>query len=207
MTTLPITTAQRAALSKERPIIFSAQTVRAILAGTKTQTRRLVTLAEFDRSSTAGYDWDFRDRRGRWNSYATKDLVAAKCPYGVVGERLWVRETWTHDAADLDECRAAHEDQIGGLGYGPYYKATEVSPDTLLWRSPLFMPRWASRISLEIVSVRVERLHAISESDAQAEGIESRAGFAGAWDTINAKRAPWSSNPWVWVVEFQRSAT
>jgi len=85
---------------------------------------------------------------------------------------MWVRETWTHDAPDLETCRAAYEDASPGIGYGPYYRATEVAQDTLKWRPAIFMPRWASRITLEIAKVRVQRLQEISDDDARAEGVD-----------------------------------
>jgi hypothetical protein len=86
-----------------------------------------------------------------------------KCRHGVVGDQLWVRETWSHDACSVP-------------GFGPYYKAdykaAEVAPATLRWISPLFMPRWASRITLELTDVRVQRVQQISDDDAKAEGVE-----------------------------------
>lgn len=98
---------------------------------------------------------------------------AVKSPYGQPGDRLWVREAWAHDAPDLETARTRHEDVMGGgVTYGPYYRATEGEPDTLRWRPSIHMPRWASRIILEVTGVRVERLQAISEADALAEGIE-----------------------------------
>jgi len=212
---------------KERPILFSDPMVKALLAGAKTQTRRVVKLRDFGPTtpSGAGWDWDLRDRRGRWNSFTTTQFVASKCnPYGVVGDRLWVREAWSHDAPDLDACRAAHEDAMSGMDYGPYYRATECAPDTLRWRPSIHMPRWASRITLEITEVRVQRLQEISEEDARAEGIpfgemqdaiingepgrvaffNARDAFAYAWNAINGKRAAWASNPWVWAISFRR---
>lgn len=220
---------------KERPTLFSAPMVKAILEGKKTQTRRVVKLREFQRTETRGYDWTFRDRRALWNDYTTDRLVTSKHnPYGAPGDKLWVREAWSHDAPDLDACRSAL-DCCSIPGYGPYYRATEVAPDTLRWISPLFMPRWASRITLEITDVRVQRLQEISEDDARAEGVEPytpphghispeqrvpgpgfdrcrlgdqphRLPFADLWDRINGKHAPWGSNPWVWCVSFRRIA-
>ncbi len=181
---------------KERPILMSAPMVRAILEGRKTQTRRVYKPREVD---------NVEDPHGA--------LFAFPTPYGSPGDRLWVRETWSHDAHDLDTCRAAHEDASPGIGYGPYYRSTEVAPDTLRWKPSIFMPRWASRITLEVTEVRVQRLQEISEDDAKAEGCEpsGSAGFATArglyaalWDSINGARAPWPSNPWVWAITFRR---
>lgn len=228
---------------RERPIIFSAPMVRAILDGRKTQTRRLITpqpsheqhhewrgklIYEGEhrlwcwRQHTYDNIWDFGD------SSHDRRRMAACCPNGTPGDRLWVRESWSHDGPDLNSVRAAHEDASPDLGYGPYYRATEVSPDTLRWISPLFMPRWASRITLEITDVRVQQLQEISEEDARAEGCTGRdpepvaeggtiyawrgrssapcprAHFLTLWDAINGKRCPWSSNPWVWAISFRK---
>lgn len=187
---------------RERPILFSSPMVRAILAGTKTQTRRLVTPQPVDgdtiqRESSPGQTFivgRLRDSENAWR--------VLPCPYGVPGDRLWVRETFrmgygsgmAHYRADEDECAG-----------GP-------------WTPSIHMPRFASRISLEVTSVRVERLQAISEEDAIGEGARfgcpdcadlcghetSLAAFVDLWDSINGKRAPWSSDPWVWVLGFRR---
>jgi hypothetical protein len=210
---------------------MTAESVRAILAGAKFQTRRLIEMREFGPSDTVGYDWTFRDRRALWNDYTTKRLLESKWCRFHVGDRLWVKEAWSHDAQDLDACRAAYEDAGGGIGFGPYYRATEVGPDTLRWISPLFMPRWASRLTLEVTEVRVQRLQEIGEQDARAEGVrelplqegepgawwtydvtagaalhgrDPTAAYRKGWDRINGKRAPWASNPWVWAITFQR---
>lgn len=206
---------------KERPILFSAPMVRAILAGTKLQTRRAAKGVNF--VSSGGAPLNFTD----------DDIKAVPCPYGQPGDRLWVREAWSHDAESLDHCRASAEDAMGGGAYGPYYRATEVAPDTLSWKPSIHMPRWASRIMLEITGVRIERLQDISKADALAEGVEAwRAGWDektaataflhgtqartktndGAiaqrlyyllWEQINGPGS-WDVNPWVWVVEFKR---
>lgn len=196
---------------KTRPIIFSAPMVRAILSGTKTQTRRVI--ASRYLSAIA------RGRDGQID-----DLLSAppphRCPYGWPGERLWVRETW-QDTRDI------------APDGGWVYRATDPDWDTMdgwTWRPAIHMPKAASRITLEIVSVRVERLQDISEEDARAEGVTlpecdylgercgngtgfgcprhgddaHRREFARLWESINGKRAPWASNPWVWVIEFRR---
>jgi hypothetical protein len=188
---------------KERPILFSGPMVRALLDGSKTQTRRIA--KEFaGRTDLDAILRRFPHQNG--------------CPYGKPGDRLWVREAWSHDARTLEECRAAYEDALAGgtfAGgtYGPYYRATETAPETLRWRPSIHMPRWASRILLEIVSVRVERLQDISEADAIAEGCKNslhlpggrfaNENFAHLWWSINGDGA-WEVNPWVWVVEFRR---
>jgi len=157
---------------KERPIIFSAPMVRAILDGRKTQTRRVVTFNASHRVQLAHKNWHIED----------PDAILA-CPYGVPGDRLWVRETWR--GGDI-------------ICYGPHYHADEEWHKNAGWKSPMCMPRWASRITLEITDVRVQRLQDISEEDAQAESAKE------FWDSIDGKSHPWSSNPWVWVVTFKR---
>ena len=129
------------------------------------------------------------------------------CPYGVPGDRLWVRETFYSNGMCKNTMSCHYRATYNGL----------FTPDTVPWKwtPSIFMPRWASRITLEITGVRVERVQDISEEDARAEGIpdEYRAGhriyyrprFKTLWDSINAKRGfGWDSNPWVWVVEFKR---
>ena len=142
----------------ERPILFSAPMVRAILDGRKTQTRRILNPQPIETLPRTD------DR--------LIDLLVRDSPYGATGDLLWVK-----------------------------------------WKPSIYMPRWASRITLEIVSVRVERLKSISEDDAQAEGAEvpmtcdvshsARNNFAQLWESINGPGS-WDANPWVWVVEFKR---
>lgn len=137
------------------------------------------------------------------------------------GIGLWVRETWATDAPSIEDCRRSHEDAMGGQ-YHPYYKATsnQFDIDSLRWRPSIHMPRWASRITLEITSIRVERLQDISEEDAKAEGVYASdkvvmkdnspcytSSFRELWTQINGidNPAAWERNPWVWVIEFKRS--
>lgn len=183
---------------KERPILFSGEMVRAILDGRKTQTRRVL---------TGDFDGDF-DRDGwplvTWPS--TGCLTRATPRYGGPGDRLWVRETWGVDAP-LDDVRRAYEDVTGGsLGASVYYRADRVHENTgLTWKPSIHMPRWASRIILEITNIRVERVQDISQTDVMAEGTQGKRSFANLWDSINAARGyGWDANPWVWVVEFRR---
>jgi uncharacterized protein YqfB (UPF0267 family) len=176
---------------RERPILFSGPMVKAILGGRKTITRRVLKLQDYD-----GGD-----------CYETKDGILrdilSLCPYGIPGDRLWVRETWA------DPCGKRL----------PVYRADEATAYlNVKWRPSIFMPRWASRITLEVTGVRVERLQDITEEDAQAEGVEARRSmkdgvapvvysyqdpFRIIWDSINGKKYPWSDNPWVWVIEFR----
>lgn len=176
---------------KERPILFSAPMVRAILSGAKTQTRRLVKPQPTSETAT----WGCVGGKG-FGFLFGGDFV--RCPYGTPGDRLWVRETW----AEIDTgfiYRASDEDHNPGQ----------------IWRPSIFMRRVATRIRLEVMGVRVERLKAITEADARAEGVggeyhcsmcreSPRREFQRLWDLINGKRAPWETNPWVWVVEFKR---
>lgn len=200
---------------KERPILFSAPMVRAILSDVKTQTRRVVSarhesLYECDGSAL------YRDVRHG-------DPVPVSCPYGSPGDVLWVRETWG----------LFDREAIGGeKGYGVAWRATHPSlddgaewidgpvdyPATIKasekWRPSIHMPRWVCRLRLRVTSVRAERLHDISEADARAEGVgplgvdeddyTHAAKFRALWDSINGKRFPWSSGPRVWAISFER---
>ena len=187
---------------KERPILFSAPMVRALLAGTKTQTRRVVKPLKGEEIDPAGiYDQH------------PGDLELARCPYGQPGDRLWVREAYFGNHY-LHPNEPADEREL-------HYRADgyeDFEGERITWRPSIHMPRWASRITLEIVSVRVERLHEISEEDAKAEGVEHykpehtvglppcsahRYAFEDLWRSINGHES-WSANPWVWVVEFKR---
>jgi len=201
---------------KERPILFSAPMVRAILEGRKTQTRRVVKLPE--RSSLRG-TWEpttiggedgnniiHDDQVAIWHT-GTGDVIC--CPYGIPGDRLWVRETWNrfeawqgfHYAADYE-----------GYGIGPDDDPDHVPDHAVRWKPSIHMPRFASRILLEVVSVRVERLQDISRGGAMAEGCpfpnmahgdDPRDWYRRLWDEINGPES-WNANPWVWVIEFRR---
>lgn len=182
---------------KERPILFSGPMVRAILEGRKTQTRRVKKPQPIDLG-------------------VIHIVGQIKCPYGQPGDRLWVRETFCPDWCDEVIYRA--DDPTGRAARDAGYSHEPK------WKPSIFMPRWASRIDLEVVGIRAERLQEISEDDALAEGCEPGGGacsgpmdpveydgytasdeFAALWDSINAKRGhSWESNPWVWVVEFKR---
>ena len=205
--------------TKERPILFSGESVRAILAGRKTQTRRVITPPVPTTFRLHCVD-DPRDTRGTYQfTELSADAVKANwagewapriCPYGQPGDRLWVRETFAV-FDDSDE---------GKIRRGYVYRADEgddCEPPPP-WRPSIFMPRSASRLTLEIVAVRVERVQEISEEDARAEGMgrvhptteilgEYRIGFREVWDSINAKRpgCAWKDNPWCWVIEFKRT--
>ena len=219
---------------KERPILFSAPMVRALLAGTKTQTRRIVKpqwpTDVVDVSERPALDHVLKcvvsGHSGEWEDEHSLDEVR-RCPYGQSGDQLWVKET--HQilnprtdavlpakpqpgvcvlAFAADE-RSRFETHSGHLFDGP-------------WRPSIFMPRWASRIQLEITGIRVERLNDISEADASAEGLSfdtdrigywsgtgdkwwnsAREAYADLWVSINGAGS-WTVNPWAWVIEFRR---
>ncbi len=166
--------------------------VRAILAGKKTQTRRMV--------------------KSKWS---------ASCPYGQPGDRLWVRETWQAVNGN-DRARQIVTHPRPDRGWLEYAATPRLDEPAYKWRPSIFMPRWASRITLEITGVRLEQLHDISEADARAEGIDYDpgeggtfhvAGLAGCasesavgayrklWEAINGP-GYWAANTWVWVVTF-----
>lgn len=215
---------------KERPILFSGSMVRAILDGRKTQTRRVVKPADLARVGADGVElwtgfmgWQPADIVLADQSLSTN--TQTRCPYGQPGDRLWVREAFSGP-----HCMEAWN---GNAAVPPSKWATcssiwywaDGNPDAGDWTRPrpsIHMPRWASRITLEITGVRVERLNDCSEADAIAEGIVPRPGADGEWahyadtglstDAIGSYRslweqingpASWDDNPWVWVVEFQ----
>lgn len=194
---------------KERPILMSAPMVRAILAGTKTQTRRVV---KPQPRILAGELLCWKD------DALTDDQMAACSPYGQPGDRLWVRETfsgpWCMEAQD--GIAAAPPSKWGESSEIWYWADGEPTyGDWTRPRPSIHMPRWASRITLEVTGVRVERLQDISTSDAEAEGwpgpdaensISSTypiAWYSKLWEEINGPGS-WTANPWVWVVEFKR---
>jgi len=204
---------------KERPIIFSGEMVRAILAGNKTQTRRVIK----PQPTYDGKDWWWNHRNGAASKNTLETLLAAKPVeltdhYGDVGDCLWVREAGKLDtdskrifiyAATPGVCRV--KDRAPDEDYHPAAHAYKPV-------SPIYMPRWASRLTLEITEVRVERLQDITDADAIAEGCDDptcesisiapgfmREVFKGGWDYLNSKRGfEWDSNPWVWVISFKR---
>ncbi|HBR1193070.1 MULTISPECIES: hypothetical protein [Klebsiella] len=241
----------------ERGMIFNGEMVRAILDDRKTQTRRimkvqpesnqlgLLLITDSTKHSDIGkYHWA--------ESNATGNHVRSKlfsCPFGAVGDRIWVRETWAilgnEDGCCIDWeeklCkadersaariyRASCEQRPGNYGLWSIPDDADWKPHTKdyqyegAWRPSIHMPRWASRILLEITDVRVERLNAISEEDARAEGIidggclncgepepcgcanpdpDATDAFAYLWQSIYGQES-WNANPWVWVIEFER---
>ena len=219
-----------------RPILFSGPMVRAILDGRKTQTRRAV------KSRSKKYPfYTMLDYGNGWRPYQSPDgdspwcdgnEYQISCPYGAPGDRLLVRETWRQCIRSLP---TTHPQQIVEGHEGVLYRAYDEfrvcrAPDGYdkgyggRWKPSIHMPRWASRITLEITDVRVERLQEITPRDAVAEGSDMCCArpcddyeelecpgligpFKTLWDSINAKKHPWESNPWVWCVSFKVLAT
>jgi hypothetical protein len=239
----------------ERPIPFSAPDVRAILDGTKTQTRRVVTLPRkhqhrgeptvlFYNTGSGQYPgghptYTGDQPPGLLVRYSEGTVQKIASPYGIPGGRLWVREAWricawppndpmmieyrdgsTHETADTDALgyeewyermwiQCGEDCERAGMTLGEdVYEWPEEGRDDVptRWRPSIFMPRWASRLTLEVGVVRVERVQDISEADARAEGVASRDEFRALWDSINGKRpgCDWASNPWTWCVSFRR---
>jgi hypothetical protein len=196
-----------------KPILFSGEMVRAILDGRKNQTRRVTK----DQNLVFTKDGI---------THLNPNMSPIKCPYGQVGDRLWVRETFAYLKPNSNE--SANPDHIHTIAY----KATDKHLDGIKWKPSIHMPRSASRITLEITEIRIEKLQDISKEDAIAEGIKSaqlpgeetfnhrwkdyqakfiKCGFScptdsfrTLWDSINAQKYTWESNPWVWVIKFRR---
>lgn len=220
-------------MMKERPILMSAPMVRAILDGTKTQTRRAIKPVGND----GGFVlldhgdglWTHRSDDGDSTFHTVKrggkeylDETPHMCPYGQPGDRLWVRETWQHSNFPLgpydESCIVFYRADYMDDPHGP---DGELSPEGAYrkWRPSIHMPRLASRITLEITGVRVERLQDISEADCIGEGAHGGHGaIAGytysatplehyryIWESINGAGS-WDANPWVWVIEFRSRA-
>lgn len=211
-------------MTKERPILFSAPMVRAILEGRKTVTRRVVKPQPYIDAS-GNFCWNGRNFGQNFDGPLTQAIASplpcsktkrVLCPYGKPGDRLWVREA--HSFVPDDDEPAGCSAVLYAADGNQYGKI----------RPSIHMPRWASRILLEVTAVRVERLQDISEGQAQAEGAEPydvsgfgtderalldaplmeqgspyRNGFALLWESINGAGS-WEANPWVWVVEFRR---
>lgn len=189
----------------ERWIALRPHEVRGVLSGRQTQLRRVVTPQPVKSDGWVGGHYWERRRATMWKPsecWSIRDLPQF-CPYGKPGDRLWVREAW--------RLREIGEDWSRDCGTGVAYRATDPDGRAEKWRSSLHMPRWASRITLEVTGVRVERLQDISHDDACAEGIESTRGGALAcieryrrlWESINGPGS-WDANPWVWAVSFKR---
>lgn len=205
---------------KERPILFSAEMVNAILQGRKTQTRRVVAskfLGECVCQSVGpplSSGCKYQCEPGHPFQHPP---AAESCPHGKPGDRLWVRENWTRAECDNGNELIVYQadrtvSDVYQLGDGPKslngfldWRWNDETNGRLKWRPSIFMPRWASRITLELTAVRVERLLEISEEDKLAEGATHETPFGTVWRKINTKPGiRWDDNPWVWVESFKR---
>ncbi|MHC1795908.1 hypothetical protein LC177_21920 [Escherichia coli] len=228
----------------ERGMIFNGEMVRAILDGRKTQTRRIMAIQP--EHSELGLRRVIDSKNGRDNGkyfWSQSDARGLKmrskvfgCPYGEVGDRIWVRETYQGPLFDYEHMESYLEDssKFEKSDFCVYRADGKPAPefcdadDNLHcgWRPSIHMPRWASRILLEITSVRVERLNGISEQDALSEGIDrerleesqdnydciadhnmtgrptATGAFKCLWESIYGEEN-WQANPWVWVIEFK----
>ena len=204
----------------ERGMIFNAEMVNAILSGRKVQTRRPIKWKQ-----TRFTEIGEREDGSKWPWSEDTENVCDywhPCPFGAVGDRIWVRETWAEagaSAPDLTLYRANYPEHVP-----PQYENVPTVT-SICWIPSIFMPRWASRILLEITDVRVDRLNGISEADARAEGMPSagellpdypdtyltpvgdfataKVAFQRLWESIYGKEN-WQADPWVWVIEFKR---
>lgn len=208
-------------------MIFNGEMVRAILDGRKTQTRRIMKVQPSDgfHPTHNGYDLDLNahwytpgvvDKNGCLQP-AKKDVFGVAdenegytCPFGAVGDRIWVRETWAEAGAgapDLKLYRADYPEHV------PTHYENVPPADEIRWTPSIHMPRWASRLTLEITGVRVERLASVSDEDAGKEGYPANPApyggtmdkwlwFRGLWDSIYPDQS-FRHNPWVWVIEFK----
>lgn len=212
---------------RERPILFSGPMVRAILAGRKTQTRRVVKPSPglqrkwlqpetLHQGANARLAWADGRLGAQFDHPAGGPLTWVPSPHGARGDRLWVRETWSF----IGDQGIWELSQAARWNCTPIYRADDAVADR--WWPSIHMPRWASRITLEITDIRVERLNEISLQDVWAEGCEVRqfwlfgadakrrqeigAGvYRQLWEEINGAGS-WAANPWVWVIEFRRAA-
>ncbi len=225
---------------RERGMIFNSEMVRAILDGRKTQTRRVWSprqLKMIDAAASIGECYPLESGYQHENS---QSYYREFCPFGQLGDRLWGRETWAIVSCAFDDdgmridyvpdrpAKAVHEKPFGNGYYSGHtiYAAdgdfTWGDDDGFVdgrscWKPSIHMPRWASRITLEITGVRVERLNSMTESDALAEGCHGGHGsipgymysatphehFHHVWQSIYGEES-WQANPWVWVIEFKR---
>ena len=190
-----------------RPILFSGAMVQAILAGKKTQTRRTLAprIAELDPLL-----WTPK-RPGAWTASDPNDQQEQEVysPYGEPGDQLWIKETFQSTGDYSAIYRADYA-----------FAPTAEKENGVVWTPSIHMPRWASRITLEVTDVACERLQAMTEADAAAEGVDParldalgtakvfstltpRTLFQAVWDTMAKEGSRWADNPWVWRVEFK----
>ena len=224
-------------MTKEIPLLMSGPLVRATLAGLKTQTRRPI---KRENKPDPGFEWAECLCREIDPSDTPCCTCEARFPgIASAGDRLWVRETWMPDAPRNGEwpdvefygCGMSPRSLIPECYRHPWHvlhRATYEGCELVGWKPSIHMPRWASRITLEVTAIRVERLQDISEADAKAEGAsyhnglgvghsgwrhddgavhnDARSAYAQLWNSINGPGS-WDANPWVWVVEFALTTT
>lgn len=217
---------------KERPILFNGEMVRAILDGRKMQTRRVINL-DHERGFQNPV---IRGKNGEVSSVNCR-LAPTLCPLGQSGDRMWVRETWQaiheelNDDGYVDETTYApsipkEEDSYWHTVFAADNWCEDINQRGFPWRPAIHMPRWASRILLEITEVRVERLQSISDRDVLQEGLcklpasgrycrqlgaqyfgmasySAQEAYSWLWSSIYGEES-WNANPWVWVIEFKR---
>uniref|UniRef100_A0A6M3JGG6 Morphogenetic protein n=1 Tax=viral metagenome TaxID=1070528 RepID=A0A6M3JGG6_9ZZZZ len=190
---------------KQHPILMSTPMVKAILCGNKTMTRRVIKPQPIKIDDAFDGTWEWKDKGHYFDDLTLICELISSCPYGQESDKLWVRETHF----------------IGGVKPKEWvmYKAMDCPEKKwgeYIWRPSIFMPRWASRITLEITGIKVERVQEITDNDIYSEGALNvkdttfgsgfnKKVFARLWDSINAQRGySWESNCWVWVISFKR---
>lgn len=172
---------------KEYPILFKGPMVCKILDDTKTQTRRPLKPHQYAMWSSGLMFFPHR------NAWCNREMKEFKCPYGMAGDRLWVRETW----ARLSDNGGAPDDGVVYRATDPEWQTEQVG---FRWRPAIHMPCWASRLLLDVIDIRVELACDISEEDVIKEGFNNREEFFAMWDRIYPDRRLWS-----WVIEFKRN--
>ncbi|EPC5509187.1 hypothetical protein M8E51_004315 [Salmonella enterica] len=217
-------------MSKERPMIFNSEMVRAILNGHKTQTRRPVK-PQPELTERSGFSWNgVVFGSGSDDRETNRNFAHVKCPFGKPGDRIWVRETFRVHSRASDVATLVYRASVRNS----WTEQTHRVPVAVCnkpaipekWTPSIHMPRWASRITLEITDVRVERLHNISERDSLREGLfqlpasgryclqpgmqyfgmashSAKEVYSWLWASIYGEES-WAANPWVWVIEFKR---
>ncbi|HFE6989954.1 TPA: hypothetical protein ACF955_004498 [Salmonella enterica subsp. enterica serovar Newport] len=202
----------------ERGMIFNGEMVRAILEGRKTQTRRV--LGTYQDAVKFCPEWDVNGKQifivlGEKDHTGMNPVITAiPCPFGQPGDRIWVRETFRVHSRATDVATLVYRASVRNSWTEQTHRVPvavcnkPATPEK--WTPSIHMPRWASRITLEITDVRVERLNSITESDAEAEGVTDTGfgdllvdGFRYLWKSIYGDDS-WQANPWVWVIEFKR---
>jgi len=211
---------------KERPIIFDTWAISKIQDGSKTQTRRLRNLEKINESPN---DWVYQGNNLVDNHYyfyhrdyvghksGDAQMITIHCPYGQVGDVLYIKETWMIEMHSGCYDIKYKDGKLKDAGSNLYIAAySHLRNRCGVWRPSIFMPRWASRIMLEITEVRAERLQEISEMDAIAEGCNpvnkewdnsnrsATFSFHTLWDSINGKKYPWDNNDWVFPISFKK---